>query len=251
MPEAKIECPSGLVIEARGLRTSEVNLLANRKAAKQGQTTDMILGACHLRTLDAGPYEVPGAGPAAALDWGRVHVGDRLYALLRIRALTYGEEYTFGVNCAERACRERFEWDFRLCDLPVKPLPEAARAALRGDGILSVKWQGKVLRFRLMRGNDEHRAARMTPEQRASLTYALNARIVGIEGVEEKDKLRYLNDLEAGDAVDLRDLLDEHDGGVDLDFQVECPHCGAIQDIRLPFGIEFFLPRKKKAPTLT
>ena len=40
-----------------------------------------------------------------------------IFALLMIRALTYGPEYAFGVGCQNGACRERIEWEVDLTQL--------------------------------------------------------------------------------------------------------------------------------------
>jgi hypothetical protein len=48
--------------------------------------------------------------------------GDRFYALLQIRALTYGPEYAFAVNCGSDGCRARIEWELDLRELPCRPL---------------------------------------------------------------------------------------------------------------------------------
>ena len=37
--------------------------------------------------------------------------GDRFFALLMVRALTYGPEYAFGVGCRNDSCRARGEGD--------------------------------------------------------------------------------------------------------------------------------------------
>ena len=46
-----------------------------------------------------------------SMDWGVVLQGDRFYALLQIRALTYGPTYAFAVHGQSAACRERIEWE--------------------------------------------------------------------------------------------------------------------------------------------
>ena len=43
----------------------------------------------------------------------------------------------------------------------------------------------------------------------------------------------------------LLDRFDEADCGVETSIEIECPECFAEQTVDLPFGREFFLPRKK------
>lgn len=243
--QVQVECPSGLVVQVRGLKTKEANLLADRQAFKQGQVFDRLLDSCWLQTLDAGPYTF--STPDQRPDWGKAHVGDRLVTLLGIRSATFGDVYAFGLQCKDQACRERFEWEIKLSELPRKPLSEDARNALRGDGTLITEVNGRKVRFRLLTGADEAKNARVLRLQRDRLMLAaLSIRIVGIEGVKSEEKLKYLENLELQEATALLEALDEQDGGIETEIRVECPMCGLVQEERLPFGATFFLPRKTR-----
>jgi hypothetical protein len=48
--------------------------------------------------------------------------------------------------------------------------------------------------------------------------------------------------MEMADAAALLDSFDEADGGVETSIEVECPACGGVQDVQLPFERGFFLP---------
>ena len=120
-----ITCPSGLSGCIRGMKVREERILADRKLAKNGGQVDELLGACWEETLDPGPYDFGDK----VIDWGQVLQGDRFYALLQIRALTYGPEYAFAVNCQSDGCRARIEWELDLRELPCRPLSEESRAA--------------------------------------------------------------------------------------------------------------------------
>src|SRR5512140_1005118 len=98
-----ITCPSGLSGEIRGLKGKEGKLLADRSAARSGLLFDRILAGCWLATLDSGIYALD---EGEALDWSKVLVADRFYALLQIRSLTFGDEYAFQVQCQSAGCRE-------------------------------------------------------------------------------------------------------------------------------------------------
>ncbi|MFM9709749.1 hypothetical protein, partial [Streptomyces galilaeus] len=78
----------------------EERILADRKLAKSGGQVSGLLAACWERTLDPGPY----ADLADPVPWGKILEGDRFYALLQIRVLTYGPEYAFTVHCADARC---------------------------------------------------------------------------------------------------------------------------------------------------
>lgn len=242
-----IVCPSGLAGEIRGLKGKEGKLLADRAAARAGSTFEKILAGCWLATTDPGIYGVPEGG---ALDWSKVLVADRFYALLQIRALTFGDEYAFSVQCQSAGCRERFEWSLNLKDLPVAPLSETAKAAFKAGNRFETKLphDGRKVWFRLMTGADEVRAAGALRSGRdGMLLTALALRIVEIEGVPDGDRRKFLDEMEMADAAALLDSFDEADGGVETAIEVECPSCLGVQEVQLPFERGFFLPTKRRA----
>lgn len=241
-----IVCPSGLAGEIRGLKGKEGKLLADRAAARAGSTFEKILAGCWLSTTDPGLYEVPEGG---ALDWSKVLVADRFYSLLQIRALTFGDEYAFAVQCQSAGCRERFEWSLNLKDLPVAPLSDAAKAAFEAGNRFETKLphDGRKVWFRLMTGADEVRAAGALRSGRdGMLLTALALRIVEIEGVPDGERRKFLDEMEMADAAALLDSFDEADGGVETAIEVECPSCLGVQEVQLPFERGFFLPTKRR-----
>ncbi|MHB1843377.1 MAG: T4 family baseplate hub assembly chaperone [Deltaproteobacteria bacterium] len=245
MSEA-ITCPSGLIGTIRGLKGKEGKLLADRNAARSGATFDQILAACWLSTEDPGPYAIEEKQP---LDWAKVLVADRFYSLIRIRALTFGDAYAFSVQCAAASCRERFEWEIRLSELPVRALPAETLAAFQAGNRLETRLprDGRKVWFKLLTGADEQRAAKaIKAGQGGLLQAALLARLVEVEGVAEHERRGFLDELELADQVALLDRFDEADGGVETSIEVECPSCLSVQELDLPFERGFFLPRAKE-----
>lgn len=244
-----IVCPSGLAGEIRGLKGKEGALLSDRTAARAGALFEKLLANCWLSTTDAGIYELPASG---VLDWSKVLVADRFYALLQIRARTFGDEYAFSVQCANAGCRERFEWTLNLQELPVVPLPDTSKAAFQAGNRFEtiLPRDGRRVWFRLMTGADEARAAQVFKTGRdGALLTALALRIVEIEGVPGHDKRKFLDELELADAAALLDQFDAADGGVETDIQIECPACAGVQDVQLPFERGFFLPTSRGKTT--
>lgn len=240
---ALIECPSGLAGEVRGLKGKEAKLLGDHAAARAGSTFDKILAGCWVETTDAGIYTFNNGQP----DWSKVLVGDRFYALLQIRALTFGSMYAFGVQCPAQTCRERFEWEIDLRALPVKKLRDSSKHALRaGNRLETALSDGRKVWFKLLFGADELRASKnIKSSTDGALLAAVNLRIVEIEDVVEKVRRSFIEDLDLGELAALLDRFDEADCGVETSIEVECPHCFEVQEIDLPFGRGFFLPRAK------
>lgn len=236
-------CPSGLAGGIRGLRVREERVLADRTLAKSGGQLDELLRSCWAETVDAGPY----AFGSKLIEWGSVLQGDRFFALLLIRALTYGPDYGFAVSC--RNCRARIEWEVDLTKLPVQPLSAESRAAFMAGNRFETTLPdaGKRVWFKLLTGDDERKLPAI---QRAApdrlLSSVLAYRVLEIDGVDPKDKRTFLEDLTLRDADFLVDEFDRVDCGVDTTIEVECPECREVQDVDLPFDSAFFLPGKER-----
>ena len=240
-----ITCPSGLQVRIRGMKAREERILADRKLARSGGQLDQVLKACTEELVDAGPYAFAGDD----VDWSRVLQGDRFFALLQVRVLSYGPEYAFSVPCEERACRARIEWELDLTELPVRPLSDESRAAfLAGNRFETVLPDaGKRVVFRLMTGADEQKLTRLRRQAGdRPITTMLGFRIDEIEGVEARDKLRFVEDLAMADVTHLLGELDRVDCGVETEIDVECPECLATQPVELPFDRGFFLPDPRR-----
>jgi hypothetical protein len=228
-----ITCPSGLTGTIRGMKVREERILADRQLARSGGQVDALLAACWEDTIDPGPYPFVD-GP---IDWGKVLQGDRFFALLQIRIATYGATYAFSVPCEREACRAKIEWELDLAELPVRVLPEASRAALAAGNRFETHLPGggQKVWFRLLVGEDERKLPqlrRAAPERLFSSLLAF--RVLEIEGVEPRAKRPFLEDLPLKDASLLLAELDRVDCGIETAIDIECPECGAPQQVDLP-----------------
>jgi hypothetical protein len=237
-----ITCPTGLTGRVRGMKVREERILTDRKLQRSGGQTEALLAACWEETLDPGPYDFGGG----KIDWGKVLQGDRFFALLKIREVTYGPDYTFTVSCPAESCRARIEWEIDVTKLPVRPLSDTSRAAfLAGNRFpATLPDAGKRAWFKLMTGADERKLPqikRMAGDRFMSALLAL--RVHDVEGVEPKDKRRFLEDeLSMRDADALLDEFDRVDCGVETSIEIECQECLRTVEVELPFDSTFFLP---------
>lgn len=250
----EISCPSGMQLQIRGLKGKEGRLLSDRNAVRQGLVMDSLLTACTEKVLDPGPYEVRENG---TLDWGKVLIGDRFYTLLQIRLASFGPEYSFKAQCRDTSCRERFDQDVNLeTDLVVKTMSDEDRETFREQGLFeTVLRDGKTVKYRLATGADEKKVMRNRTADSAMVDM-LMMRIVSIDGVGEgkatdvgsgktvKSIKTYLEDLEWSELVHLLNSLDDHDCGVNPEIEIQCPACGGVQEVQLPFERGFFLPQE-------
>jgi hypothetical protein len=246
-----VTLPSGLAGEVRGLTGREGKLLTSADAAKSGRVFDEILAGCWVSTTNPGPYRL---GADGRPDWQKVLVGDRMAALLKVRAATFGPTFAFGVQCEAAVCRHRFEWELNLETYPIKPLPERSIEAFRNGSHLSAKFprDGRAVTFKLLTGADAQRLAGFMKAAKHDdkLITSLLGRIVEIAGVEGNDRRKVLEAMPFGDLTELLNEIDEQDGGIESDLWVECPACGTSQEIKIPFsGREFWIPSKRKNTT--
>ncbi len=252
--ELQVTCPSGLSGRVRGFKAKEANVLADKRAMKDGSAFDVLLGNCWLETTNPGPYSwltKREDGTYPKVDWSKALVCDRFWALLKIRQAAYGKDYAFKVSCQNRPdCKTVIDWELDLADLPVKELPKESRAQLlEGENSFEVTLpDGKKCNFRLQTGAGEKLAmAAVNRQQATAITAALNSRIVSIEGITgARERLAYLEELDMERIIELVETFDSFDGGTETDIEIECPECGLIQAVSLPLGQEFFLPSRKK-----
>lgn len=250
-----VKCPSGLTGEVRKLKGREANNLASRKLARRGETYDTILKGCWLSTNEPGPYESYGVRSGDnSIPWGKILVCDRFYILTAIRIATYGPEYHFKSKCGEMdgsGCENQFWWSVNLeKDFDVYDLPnESIQKIITKDNRFETTVDGVKYAFKLLTGDDERRSSKKLQESRDTLmTTALEARLIEIEGIDHRTKFAsYLENLDLDIQLKLIEKFEEVDGGIDTDFEVECPRCGNIYEAPVPFeGEAFWMPRSQK-----
>lgn len=261
MPQETITCPSGLSVSIRNLKARELALLSDMRSTKNKNPVSLILSGCTLVTHDAGPYTLQAGTP---LDWDKVLLCDRFHALIRMRSLTWGNEYEFKVRCPDPQCekhRTSFVWFIPLDKLETKPLPEASREKVRnGDLTFEAKVGGVDITYRLLTGHDELRtidiSTKVSSDQ--SQLAAVAAKIVAVQGLEltsttpkEEDVaiqrlVDWVSDLDLPELSDASELFDTVDGGVETTTTVSCPTCGLEFETDVPFALEAFLSKPPK-----
>jgi hypothetical protein len=227
------------------MKVREERILADRRLAKAGGRSTSCSRACWEETLDAGPYDFGDK----TIDWGKVLQGDRFFALLQVRALTYGPEYAFAVPCQNEACRARIEWELDLRELPYRPLCDESRRR-SSPGTAS-----RPCCPTRASGSGSGCSPAPTSEAPAApasagdklLSAMLAFRVVEVEGVEAREPRKFIEDLTMRDADFLVDEFDRVDCGVDTTIEIECPECFVVQEIELPFERTFFMPGRRMA----
>ena len=186
--------PSGPEIALAEMTGAEEDLLTNQRLAKTGEAVNQVLANC-LKRL--GDNEAPGMKDV--LD---MLSGDRLFALVRLRQVSLGDEVELDLACPNPACGERTCFAVHLDDLEATPYPEEREFEFR------LPASGKAVRFVHLDGHKEKRLAAL---KEPSLTAAMMIRIVSIEGQPPSKKA--LNEMPMRDRSALREEMARADGG--------------------------------------
>ncbi len=282
MGEKTIECPSGLIGTIRNMKGAEFNLLSDRKGMRSGESFNRILRNCWVRTEDQGrAYEDEMVAP---IRWSKMLSADRFYALVQIRAATWGSTYDFVLPCPD--CGERVKDHVDVDDLTVNKIPDASCAAFReganrfelwvpdpagqapSDGydpyLLAAKrhaegsWpkdvpapdRGWAIAVKLLDGVAEvagAKEARKRPEAR--VTVALKHRMIDVLHKElsgDRDAVeRWVEALDGEPLFDVFDAAEAVDGGIETEWDAfECGECGCDDPVELPFDRDFWMPRR-------
>lgn len=279
----EIQCPSGLTGKIRALTGKDGRFLSDATLARSGMMGDHILANCWEETTGPGFYKLNDAGK---LPWGKVLIGDRIYALIQIRIAGRGDSlYDFKHQCANERCRQSFDWEIDLNELPVQLLSKSVREQFAtGDfdlrcivpgteelrlltedsktGLALVKPRreivpgtGKNAVFRLQTGDDEAALIRVAQgkkkkQKRGEESDEENALIDMVRlRTKEIDGVSDLNaffeEMSLDSIAKMVDRYDEQDCGVDVTIEIQCPACEGLQEKNLPFGPDFFFQRKR------
>ena len=243
--------PSGASFVFSPLTARQANILAD--AAEDPTTTSRLLASCTRAVVNPGPYRI---ASGHTLDWSKALTGDRVAAILMIRALTYGAPYEFKVQCG--TCKKRFGWSINLPDdLVFRPYSQATLDAfVSGQKGVAVKLPGGVPAVaKILVGTDEEEAqrdaAKLAREAKGQeMTFTLSRLFYSVDGVASTPEM--FDNVPFPDLAGYAATASAEVGGVETDIDVRCTNedCGEEQTIALPFGRDFFLPKKKSAASL-
>jgi len=157
--------PSGIEIDLVEMTGVEEDLLTNQRLIKSGEAINQVLANCIKRL---GDNESPGMKDI--LD---MLSGDRLFALVRLRQRSLGDEVELELTCPNPGCGERNYITVNLDDLDVTSYGEEREFEFTLPG------SDKVVKFGYLDGTKEKRLAAL---KRPSLAAAMLIRIISIDG---------------------------------------------------------------------
>ena len=215
--------PSGTDLDLVEMTGVEEDLLTNQRLVKTGEAINQVLANCIKRVS-----ENDSPGMKDILD---MLSGDRLFALVRLRQISLGDEVELELPCPNMGCGELTYITISLDDLDVTPYPDDREFDFALPG------SGQTVRFGYLDGHKEKRLAAL---KRPSLTAAMMIRIVSIN--EHPPSKKILNEMSMRDRSALRKEMTRVDGGIDTAVDASCDSCGARIRTRLEAEPPFLFP---------
>ena len=224
-------------VELAPLNGRGEELIAAQQATATPALLTVLLSRCVLRLGPVSPVSEDVAR--------RLLVVDRLFLLLKLRQVTFGDHVQATVQCPWEACRKKVDIDFSLQDIPVReseekgPLytrelsPEAAFRNEHGEPYREVV-------FRLPNGEDQEAISRMVEENEAEALALLMARCIRRLGPLHDPGPQVIHRLPPLARVEIERHMEEAAPQVDLILTAHCPECN--HEFTVPFDLQgFFL----------
>ena len=217
------ELPSGIEIDLKEMTGAEEELLTNQRLIRSGDAINQVLRNCLVRI---GEKTEPTVNDVLDL-----LSGDRLFALVRLRQISLGDEVELDLTCPNSACRMTNYLTVNLEELEVTPYTEQREFDFKLPG------SKKAVRFGYLDGHKEKRLAGL---REPNITSAMLIRIIDIDGKPPSKKI--LAEMSMRDRGALREEMARVDAGIDTTVEVECDGCGTRIRIRLEAEPAFLFP---------
>jgi hypothetical protein len=187
---------------------------------------------------------------------------DRMASLLALRTITFGPHYSFDYRC--RFCSQMQKAEIDILEDLEEQTPDSIAVKMLDKGhedwqlheplTITLPDKGMIIDVRFLRGKDEQKIVKRSKRVAMqsvdvgdpSYLYRFALQIVRVEG-EEVDlgkKELFVRELTAKDTAAIRIAVDEVEPGIDLTVYPECRNCGAVNEMMLPFTVEFFRPSR-------
>lgn len=217
------ELPSGPEIELTEMTGIDEDLLTNQRLVKNGEAINRVLVNCIKRIGDNDNPSMK-----EILD---MLAGDRLFALVRLRQVSLGDEVNLELTCSNTACGEVTYVTVNLNDLEVTPYGD------KREFDFTLPGSEKVVRFNYLDGHGEKRLVSI---RNPNITTAMMIRIVSIDGNAPSKK--FLAEMSLRDRKALRDEMRRVDGGIDTMVVTNCESCGVKLQTKLELEPAFLFP---------
>ena len=184
----------------------------------------------------------------SGLPHGELLLGDRMALLIALRVHTFGPQYGYSFNCQACGALNKTECNLGadLSQSPASPgLVEPIEVPLKDAGI--------SVSLRFLRGKDEDQVAKVAKRTAMasndlgdpSLITRMALQIVKIDGKDVPElaaREKFVREMTMTDGIRFRKALDSKEPHVNLGVSPECKTCGSVNELSLPFTLDFFRP---------
>ena len=182
------------------------------------------------------------------LDINRLVSEDYYFLLLKLRILTYGNEYKIEPVCPY--CHHSSNVTVDLDSFPVYLLDDDFSEPIR----VELPMSGDVLECKLLRLKDSNAARKQAKKfargsklsaDEIAYTYRLAKQILSINGKETNyaEAQQYVQNMHARDSAYMQWKINNYKLGYDMTVDIEsCPNCGEEFEVPMPMSSEFFRP---------
>jgi len=217
-------------IRIRPMTVHEEKILTTARLVRSGQALDLIFRNCIKSDIDP----------------GELLSSDRVFIMLWLRSISYGNIYKFWLQSQDPANPGRFQWEVDIKNHPIKEFTDSDIKE-PFDVVLP---SGYKIVFRLPRGKDELEIIKMNNQPKAAqetdetIVKRLSSIIVkaykkdGSE-IPSSHYDGFINSLIAKDASAFRKAIDDIDCGIE-DIVVNDPRSGYEFKTTIPITEDFF-----------
>lgn len=253
-----VTCPSGLSFQARRWKIGDRKNLHDRKLLRQGLLMRKMLEAIDEGLESPGPYEF---APGKKISWSDVCFSDIIDALVDVRIATK-PVLDYDENCAQ--CGAKIPLSIDLQNLSRVPMSAEGKQYLStGEPVVKEIATGETnadgssetmsIKLQMFFGKDLTRLANLykqDPKSMINVQMAMHIASVetgnGAPITEFRKVLEWYQDQSWDFHNNLDDEVASFTGGVHTLVSMDCEQCNAEQEAALPFGAEFYYPKKKR-----
>lgn len=221
-------------VKIKYLTAEEDNILFSTDLIRSGKVLDVLLEQAIL-DKDLRPDDMIS--------------GDRNYLLIELRKTGFGNEYKPGpMNCG--SCGQEYSPTVDLSKL--KPTMLEMMPGENGWYSVEMPTTKIPIRFRLLRGSDEKRLAKIIEvgQKRpggSKVTKLITERyllqIMEVNGNTDKLYIsKFINAMPTKDSFFFREYNRQVEPGINLDYEFECPYCSACEVKAVPINSKLFYP---------
>jgi hypothetical protein len=247
-----VTCPSGLSFQARPWKIGDRKHLHDQQTLRQGLLMRKMLEAVDQGIEDPGPYAFE---VGSKVQWAEVALVDVIDALVDIRISTKAQ-LDYNENC--ESCGAIIPLSVDLRELERTPMSNEAKQHLATEEPILKQVStdnGDIgVNLRMLRGKDSARISQFYKQEPSGMQeIQMCLHIVELKGADSEAltdfrKIRAFYQDQSWDFhTGIDEAISEFSGGVDTLVKSFCKSCNAEQEGILPFGAEFFYPRKRRS----